>query len=256
MTRQWSWVGACSTGTSHLRAGTVCEDAGACIEIGTQLGPSLVLVVSDGAGSAEFSRLGSQIVTRTFCESVSLYLRNGGIPSAIDIDVANDWLDSIRDRLAIAAKRLDSSPKSFAATLVGCVVQGDTAVIIHVGDGACVLRFSGDPVWYVPSWPAQGEFASTTFFVTDDPCPDVRVTQEIGMVSEVALFSDGLERLALDFGSRSAFAPFFDSMFSAIGNRTPGRKRALSVNLRDFLDSSSVVERTDDDKTLLLARRV
>jgi Protein phosphatase 2C len=256
MTRQWSWVGASSTGTSHLRAGTVCEDAGACIEIDSQLGSSLLLVVSDGAGSAEFSRLGSQIVTRTFCESVSLFLRNGGISSAITIDVASDWLDDIRDRLAIAAKRLDSSPKSFAATLVGCVVQGDTSVIVHVGDGACALRFSGDPLWYVPSWPAQGEFASTTFFVTDDPCPSVRVAQEIGTVSEVAVFSDGIERLALDFGSKSAFAPFFDSMFSAVENRTPGRKRALSVNLRDFLDSPSVVERTDDDKTLLLARRV
>lgn len=256
MARRWSWVGACSTGTSHLRAGVGCDDAGACIEVDTPLGASLVLVVSDGAGSAEFSRIGSRIVTRSFCESADLFLRSGGPASAITTEVANEWLDDIRDRLALAAQREGVPLKAFASTLVGCVLQSDTAVIIHVGDGACVLRFSGDTLWHVPSWPAQGEFASTTFFVTDDPSPNIKVTQVFGTVGDVALFSDGLERLALDFTTKSAFAPFFDSMFSAIGDLTPGRQRELSNNLRSFLDSSSVVERTDDDKTLLMALRV
>lgn len=254
--RRWSWVGACSTGTSHLRAGTGCDDAGACIEVDTQLGASLVLVVSDGAGSAELSGIGSRIVTRTFCESADLFLRSGGSASAINTEVANEWLDDIRDRLALAAKRENAPLKAFASTLVGCVLQSDTAIIIHVGDGACALRFSGDSLWHVPSWPAHGEFASTTFFVTDDPSPNFRITQIIGTVDEVALFSDGLERLALDFSSKSAFAPFFDSMFNAIKDRTPGRQRELSRNLRWFLGSPSVIERTDDDKTLLMARRV
>lgn len=255
-TRRWSWVGACSTGTSHLRVGAACDDAGACIEVDTELGASLVLVVSDGAGSAELSRIGSRIVTRAFCESADLYLRGGGPVSAIDIEIANEWLDNIRDRLALAAKRENVPLKAFASTLVGCVVQSDTTIIIHVGDGGCALRFSGEALWQVPSWPAQGEFASTTFFVTDDPSPNISFTQINGLVEEVALFSDGLERLALDFSSKSAFAPFFNSMFNAIKDRTPGRQRELSKNLRSFLNGQSVVERTDDDKTLLMALRI
>ncbi|MER9411722.1 protein phosphatase 2C domain-containing protein [Mesorhizobium sp. M0589] len=254
--RRWSWVGACSTGTSHLRAGTGCDDAGACIEVDAPLGSSLILVVSDGAGSAEHSSVGSQIVTRTFCESVDLFLRSGGAAFEINTEVANEWIDDIRDRLAVAARRKGTSLKAFASTLVGCVIQSDVTVVIHVGDGACALRLTGDSEWHVPSWPAQGEFASTTFFVTDDPYPNFRITRTIGTVDEVAVFSDGLERLALDFGSKSAFAPFFDSMFNAIRDKEPGRQRGLSASLRHFLDSSSVGERTDDDKTLVMARRV
>jgi hypothetical protein len=43
--------------------------------------------------------------------------------------------------------------------------------VIHVGDGACAVRLNNARSWLVPSWPAQGEYASTTYFVTDDPKP-------------------------------------------------------------------------------------
>lgn len=253
--RRWSWVGACSTGTSHIRAGKGCDDAGACIEFKTSLGSTLVIVVSDGAGSAAFSSIGSKIVTRAFCESAYRFLRNGGSAASIDYDVTDAWLDDIRDRLSIAARRENASPRAFASTLVGCVIQSDYAAIVHVGDGACAIRVADDRAWHVPSWPAQGEFASTTFFVTDDPYPRSVVTHVREPVVEVALFSDGIERLALDFSSRSAFAPFFESMFAAIKDTAPGRQRELSANLRRFLESPAVIERTDDDKTLLMARR-
>ena len=177
--RQWSWIGACSTGSSHISTGTGCQDAAACIELPTIDGSALLAIVSDGAGTAEFGAAG----------------------------------------------------------------------------GACVVR-SDDTEWQVPSWPAHGEYASSTYFVTDDPQPQLRYVSTVGQYTKVAVFSDGLERLALDFTNTLAVARFFDPMFSPLSDSEPRRDRQLSAQLRKFLDSGRVVERTDDDKSLILARRV
>jgi hypothetical protein len=256
VTPRWSWIGACSTGTSHLQIGSGCDDSAACLEIPARSGGNvLIAVVSDGAGSASLSRLGSRIVTQEFCRSAIRYFRRGGHAADIDTEIAGNWLDDIRDSIDFRAKRLSASPKAFAATLVAAVVQSHATTILHVGDGACALRISGQSEWQVPSWPAQGEYASTTYFVTDDPQPRVTVSTLPVSVEEIAVFTDGLERLALDFSMGVAFHRFFETMFPALRNTAfEGRQRALSRDLRAFLDSASVTDRTDDDKSLIMAR--
>ena len=77
-----------------------------------------------------------------------------------------------------------------------------------------------------------------------------------GEVAEAALFTDGLERLALNFAEKKAFTPFFASMFQAMTPQSPGRNKRLSQELRTFLNSTVVTQRTDDDKTLIMARQV
>lgn len=252
---EWSWIGACATGTSHAREELPCDDAGACLEVPTPNGAALVAVVSDGAGSASMSRFGSAMVTRSFCQSVTAHLRDGGRAEDIDEALAGDWLDAMRDRIARRAGLLNEVPRSFAATLVGVIVEPHLTVVVHVGDGACALRLAGEAGWRVPSWPAQGEYASTTYFVTDDPQPRISISRIEGSVEEVAVFTDGMERLALDFAGHRAFDRFFESLFPALRKASPGRQRGLSTQLRDFLDSERVTERTDDDKTLVMARR-
>ena len=94
-----------------------------------------------------------------------------------------------------------------------------------------------------------------TYFVTDDPEPNLHFISIDGEFSEVAVFSDGIERLALDFLNKSAFDGFFDPMFAPLAKLAPGRDRRLSASLRQYLDSPRITERTDDDKSLVLARR-
>lgn len=254
--RGWSWAGACSIGTSHLRAGLGCDDAAACIELTTSADLTLIAVASDGAGSAELSRFGSRMVVREFCRAAASFVLNGGLAENVNESIAGEWIDNIRDRINQAAVRAGSRPQAFAATLVGCVVQREGTTIIHVGDGACALRLVGDASWKAPSWPAQGEYASMTYFVTDDPEARPNVVRIQGTVEEIALFTDGLERLALDFTSTQPFEPFFELMFAAIRSAPGGRQRLLSRDLRIFLDSAPITDRTDDDKTLIMARRI
>jgi hypothetical protein len=72
----------------------------------------------------------------------------------------------------------------------------------------------------------------------------------------VSVFSDGLERLALDLAAKQPFAPFFDSIISPVaGSALIGKDIDLSSKLDSFLGSDGINRRSDDDKTLVLAVR-
>jgi Protein phosphatase 2C len=253
--RRWSWAAARSIGTSHIKAGKGCEDFGACLEITGSSDTVLVAVASDGAGSACHSRIGSWITTRVFVQSATSYVKGGRDLKLFSSEIAQEWLDEIRDRIGAAASRIGAKPRDFAATLVGCLIGIECSVFIHVGDGAFVFRTEGEANWSLPTWPAQGEYAATTFFVTDEPEVQLQLVSLCQPIEELAVFSDGIERLALQFSTKTAFSPFFDKVFVPLRRSTVGKNRSLSRDLKSFLDSPSVCERTDDDKTLLLATR-
>jgi hypothetical protein len=254
--RSWSWVGACSTGSAHVKAGTGCDDCAACLEFTDADRSVLVTVVSDGAGSADRGSVGSRIVVRHFACAALDFHRKGGLPAKIDEEIARGWVDEIRDRIFSVAERAAAEPSDFAATLIGVFVCDDHVGICHIGDGACALRRRDEQEWSIPSWPSHGQYVSSTYFVTDDPYPNLRITHIDGEFSDVAVFTDGLERLAIDFANKVAFAPFFDPMFKPMVGLTAGRDRNLSSQLRKFLDSPPVTDRTDDDKSLVMARRI
>jgi hypothetical protein len=251
----WGWIAAKATGTSHTRSGRGCDDFGGCAVVHCAEQNVLVLVVSDGAGSAEHSAMGSRLATIRFARCAFAFLKSGGNVSSLSQQTALDWLDDIRDRIAGAAEKIGASPRDFAATLVGCLVSPSHATFIHVGDGAVVFRLVDAEEWQIGSWPSHGEYASTTYFVTDDPEPRVTISHVHGAVGEVAIFSDGIERLVLEFSNQTAFAPFFNKVFSPLDGSSAGRNRLLSRHLNNLLESPSVCEKTDDDKTLFLAKR-
>jgi hypothetical protein len=251
----WQWAGARATGTSHIRANKGCDDNGSCVVVHNRNAETLILVVSDGAGSADYSALGSRIVTRRFSSCAANYLKAGGAIETISEAIVSEWLDDIRDHIGVEAMRIGVSPRSLAATLVAGLAAEDRAILIHVGDGAAVFRLQGSADWKVGSWPASGEYASTTFFVTDDPQPRLAITHLQGSIADIAVFTDGIERLVLDFATESAFYPFFEKVFAQFHQGKRRRDRSLSKNLRLMLESSAVCERTDDDKTIILGKR-
>ena len=75
-----------------------------------------------------------------------------------------------------------------------------------------------------------------------------------GAISALVAFTDGLERLALDFGATQAHAPFFQGILGPVAaSEMAGRDDKLVRRLRRYLESDAVNARTDDDKTLLVA---
>lgn len=255
MTRNWRWAGARSRGTSHQKTGSPCQDFGCASLVESPTGPVIVAVVSDGAGSASRAEVGSKVVAMSTLRSAKGFLSKSPLQE-LQEDDAWEWIDTIRDNLNARASRLAAKPRDFAATMVALLTDDHVTRIIHVGDGAAVVKYKGSEEWHVPSWPFQGEYASTTTFVTDDPQPRLEFMAVDEPAKEFAVFSDGIERMVLDHKEKSAHGPFFDRMLGPIRNlATPGPDHRLSRALRDYLSSTAVCERTDDDKTLILGSR-
>lgn len=162
-----------------------------------------------------------------------------------------NWIDELRDRISAIATRRETTPRQFAATLATIIVAQNEVVTLHVGDSAVVGRKSGE--WEVLCWPENGEYASTTYFVTDDPEPRLNIARHPREHDAFALFSDGVGDLALSYLEQAAHARFFDPMFRPVDAASgEGRLAELSAKLATYLAGPAVCKRTDDDKTLIL----
>jgi hypothetical protein len=182
------------------------------------------------------------------------HLRGGG---ALPNDEAVlQWVDRVRDRISFAARQRSSTPRDFAATMIAVLSDGDQTLVAQVGDGCAALKDAQSGDWRIPLWPDHGEYASTTTFVTDDPEAKCRIHREQSDVSIVAVLTDGLERLAIDFAAGLPFAGFFDGVSRpVIASTAQGRDRPLSMHLEEYLNGEAICSRTDDDKTLVVAAR-
>lgn len=242
----WRWASASVIGTSHIQNDARLQDAYAVAEFENG---GIFAVVSDGAGSAKFGAYGAWLTCRFLSVRFREWVRdNQELPS--DEDLA-DWIDELRDRISAVAVRRESTPRQFAATLAAIVITPDEAVTLHIGDSAIVGRKGTD--WDVLCWPENGEYASTTYFVTDDPEPRLNITRHLREHDAFALFCDGVGDLALSHLEQNAHPRFFDPMFRPVDAATSkGRLIELSAKLATYLAGPSVCERTDDDKTLIL----
>jgi hypothetical protein len=256
MSQSWRWAGACSIGSSHIKSGLECQDRASCLSLSVNGREFMSVVVSDGAGSAREGARGAAIVCTNFQRLVTRHLRKCSGLATIDEGVVADWIDDIRERINITSARSGRQPRDYAATLVAAVIGPESAVIVHVGDGAAVLRSRETGGWIVPSWPFHGEYTSTTRFVVDDPQATISVVHLEGTFDRFAVFSDGVEYLILDFGERSAPADLFERLVAPLLDcDKAGRDRKFSRRLRTYLDSKKVLEATDDDKSLILGMR-
>jgi hypothetical protein len=249
----WTWAVACRRGVSHEKADVRLQDACKCF-IGRAESKPLVIVVSDGAGSAAFGGEGASLVCRTLTVSARQYFATADtLPTD---ELLEGWLDDVRQLIGGVAARRNLAPRDFAATLILLISSGLESVVLHIGDGCAVLKDEESNSWIAPSWPYHGEYASTTAFVTDEPQPNGCIVRYLKPISAVSVFSDGLERLALDLTARQPFAPFFDSVIApVVSSALLGKDGELSGKLDSFLGSDGVNSRSDDDKTLVLAVR-
>lgn len=250
---RWTWAAASCRGVSHRRGDTRLQDALKCTVGRGPSGP-IIVVVSDGAGSASHGGQGASLVCRSMAASATRHFdASNDLPGR---DILESWVDVTRDRISAAAARRQLSPRDFAATLILVISDGMDSIILHVGDGCAVLKDADSGSWIAPTWPDHGEYASTTSFVTDDPAAKIRIALHSGSISGIAAFSDGLERLVLDLQAKQPHAQFFERMIAPVASSDArGRDSQLSAKLRAYLDSEPVNNRTDDDKTLVLAVR-
>ncbi|TNJ40113.1 protein phosphatase 2C domain-containing protein [Chlorobaculum thiosulfatiphilum] len=246
----WRWASASVIGTSHIQNGDRLQDACAVSELRNGW---IFAVVSDGAGSAKFGAYGAWLTSRFLSVRFREWVHeNTELPTDEELWY---WIDELRDRIYAIAARRGTIPRQFAATLAAIVVAPEEAVTLHIGDSAIVGRKGGE--WDVLCWPENGEYASSTYFVTDDPEPRLNIIRHPREHSAFALFSDGVGDLALSHLERAAYKRFFNPMIRPVDVASgEGRLVDLSAKLETYLGSPLVCDRTDDDKTLILISRV
>jgi len=214
---------------------------------------TICIVCSDGAGSATHSDVGSKLA----CEAVLTFVRNKleqcGSVGGLSDELIRDAYRAADARLAAEAESLDVKKREFACTLLLAIVDSEGALFAQIGDGAMVVRSA--EAFTAIFWPQSGEYVNTTNFLTSENFLDfVEIARLEAAPTDVAVFTDGLERLVLRFAEKTVHEPFLRPLFERI--RATEDVDSLFPLLCSYLDSKAINERTDDDKTLILASRI
>lgn len=243
----WRATGASVVGTSHARGGKPCQDCSNFSSTFVGASPAVVIAISDGAGSARLSDVGSRASVDFL---LGLIPRRISHPLEANYESVKNILSETIDHLKAVAAEHECKLADLACTVLFAILTEFGAFVAQVGDGAWVIQQNG--AYAVPIWPSNGEYVNETTFITSvDWQEALNCHFAFGNVTAVAGLTDGLERVALQWATRSAFAPFFDPLLAAL--RATGDKEQLVLGLRDFLRSERFATRTDDDKTLVLA---
>ncbi len=250
----WKYGFASVAGTSHLKAALPCQDASRAEIVFDQFGQEvLIAVVSDGAGSAAQAQLGSVMAAEFFIAKVKTHFDCGGSWEQLGRGFIENWIAAFQQTAAGWISE-GATIQEFACTLLAAVIGNEQAIYFHLGDGAIVEE--QNDLYHCASWPQQGEYANTTHFLTDaDAASKIVIELKNYQVDEIALFTDGIQNLVLDYRNQSAHSPFFAPLFGWLRPRPNGFSHELADSLATYLNSEKFSARTDDDKTLLLATR-
>lgn len=252
----WKYIGSSCIGTSHEDNREGCQDN--CyfsVITSPNRGDYFLGLVSDGAGSALRGAEGAEISCDIAKKLIEEWLMGLEVSSDLKDSVVVDWVMEISNSIGELAQKNGLVPRDFACTLLGALVGSEFAIFFQIGDGAIVFRHEKE--FCHVFWPENGEYPNMTHFVTDeDYLEHLRAHITHSPPDEIAMFTDGLQMLTLVYKSQTVHKPFFDPMFKALRAIEQERCEQLNDELTIFLTSSSVNQRTDDDKTLILATRL
>lgn len=253
----WRAVSASVRGTSHGKTGAPCQDSHR-LRILSDVGPIVVMIASDGAGSASRSDEGSERACQELLDNIRLYFVEGGDLRDVTRELASTWVENAAEAVQQAAAEEGLEVREFACTLLAAVVSDEHSIFLQVGDGAIVFWGRGEDDWCIASWPHHGEYLNTTHFLTEQKNREAfEFINTTLPVYEIAVFTDGIEGLVLHYATQTVHSPFFDSIFPAIrASEMPGFNENLSQQLANYLSSPVITARADDDITLLLASRL
>lgn len=244
----WRVIGDAVAGAHHRQRGLPCQDA-----LYWELLPNgaLALAVADGAGSASHAEIGAFLTVHAAVDAVARSCAEHGLPQ----DMAWHELARTAFREALAAVNSEADARiiparELASTLILVIAHRQGIAAAQVGDGAAVAEVDGAIILLTA--PQSGEYLNeTTFLTSPGAIETAQIHVLLGRVNHVALFTDGLQHLALTLPHCRPHAPFFLPLFRFLENR-PDPTEAGS-ELRAFLSSARVQEKTDDDVSLALA---
>jgi len=250
----WKVIGQSVIGSSHIQSDKTCEDAVHYEIIELVDDEALICFVSDGAGSAKYAARASETAV-----TQSVAILRELVSNVVEVDEQHllALAENIYDTLKAFADELQEPINEFSCTLLGFVILPQKACFLQIGDGA-IVKSDGNGYFTHIWWPHNGEYQNTTAFLIDDPnFPNLKIKIVEESIEEVAVFTDGLQMLALNNESEQVHQPFFNDLFKWLRKATDVEHiTILNIKLNEYLAGDIINNRTDDDKTLLLATKV
>jgi hypothetical protein len=253
----WRIAHASAIGLAHINQNTECQDRFACRAIKTaREGDVLIAVVADGAGSTTDGQTGAELACRVFVETVAAFLgaKDASLKSLTQ-EFGRHWISYFQQQIAREAEQNKKELRDYASTLVGAVVGESSSAFYQIGDGGIVFSASGTPHSYCFAIaPVESEYVNVTDFITDETAAErLRFELVEEKIEDLILFSDGIYPVAVDYQKGAPHEPFLMPMIAPL--RRGAATGGLNEKLESFLASPKMNEKTDDDKTIILASR-
>lgn len=153
----WKTFTVTFRGKLHEKENIKCQDSA----YGSNSGDIVILALSDGAGSARLSHIGSKIVVNTFA---------GLLKSNFEKFYRDEYLykviiERINKNFSKNAIKYGVEPKEFSATLIGLAMKDNRYFFIHIGDG--IAAYYSDKL-EILSIGVSGEYANVIVFVNSE----------------------------------------------------------------------------------------
>ena len=227
-------------GPDHEKRSEPCQDAA----VAESSGDWRLIAVSDGAGSARLSHLGSELLLKKISSALQAAEYDEEMdPLKVRSLVSNAVLDFRQD---CAENSLEQNIKDFACTVVGAIISpGLEYVSFHIGDGAMVLIGEDDCV--VKSLPENGEYANETYFATSENWIEHIRFQDGKMATGQMLIAmtDGVTPFAIS--GATPFKEFLKPLAKFIAENKP---EMVSDALKQTLSTGKAAGISRDDKAM------
>jgi len=275
---QWVLVGASVRGNSHVQMGLPCQDCHKYESFGNGWG---IAIVSDGAGSAKHSDMGSKVVVERgivhFKQLLAQeeWMQSNVLPTDVEwLQKSYNTLKSIRNDVVMVAQKNNVAVKDLSATCLVVIFSPIGLLTVHVGDGRMGYEnLSGE--WKPIMTPHKGEEANQTIFLVSDfwtipnftlsgvLVPESVVVRE--QVKAFTLMSDGCENTSwLCTAKNEETGKYYDRNKPFDGFFNPLKETVISLSVsnvpeeernekwHNFIESGTDGFRKEqDDKTMI-----
>lgn len=208
-----------------------------------------VAVVSDGAGSARYGKIGAQIICETLCDLlVNSCLETIRQDVVKAIDIARQKLIFHRHNHS----KTSSDLVDFSATMIGVFCDRNQGIFFHIGDGAGLAFQQGNYNDFVVSEPANGAFSCETFFYTMNDWQNCLRFTPFQNKNRLLLMTDGVTGFVFSDDFYQIQPKFLVPIVEYLEQEN--RKTYATEALRKTLEDKRAQRLNADDKTILWAK--